>query len=180
MTRSAEQHAVIAVDRDPAVLIGDPVLDRLPQVRLQRAFVARRTGMALSDLQCRRLDEKLTARPGGLSPQYLMHLQSPAGAADLAELIDAISVQKTELFRDEPQLEALRTHVLGPMVARMRRPLRLWSAGCATGEEAYSLVIALREYLADRIRRGLQGGVRLSVGAARAFRFYWEGMNPRP
>jgi chemotaxis protein methyltransferase CheR len=38
------------------------------------AFVARRTGMALSDLQCRRLDEKLRARPGGLSTQYLMHL----------------------------------------------------------------------------------------------------------
>ncbi|XHF14972.1 methyltransferase domain-containing protein [Archangium gephyra] len=105
--------------------------------------------MALSDLQCRRLDEKLTARPGGLSPQYLMHLQSPAGAADLAELIDAISVQKTELFRDEPQLEALRTHVLGPMVARMRRPLRLWSAGCATGEEVATLLVMLAEVGAD-------------------------------
>jgi chemotaxis protein methyltransferase CheR len=105
--------------------------------------------MALSDLQCRRLDEKLTARPGGLTPQYLMHLQSPAGAADLAELIDAISVQKTELFRDESQLEALRTHVLGPMVARMRRPLRLWSAGCATGEEVATLLVMLAEVGAD-------------------------------
>jgi chemotaxis protein methyltransferase CheR len=105
--------------------------------------------MALSDLQCRRLDEKLTARPGGLSTQYLMHLQSPAGAADLAELIDAISVQKTELFRDESQLEALRTHVLGPMVARMRRPLRLWSAGCATGEEVATLLVMLAEVGAD-------------------------------
>ncbi|HEY0096885.1 MAG TPA: CheR family methyltransferase, partial [Archangium sp.] len=113
------------------------------------AFVARRTGMALSDLQCRRLDEKLTARPGGLSPQYLLHLQSPSGAADLAELIDAISVQKTELFRDEPQLAALRAHVLEPMVARMRRPLRLWSAGCATGEEVATLLVMLAEVGAD-------------------------------
>ncbi|MCY1080262.1 CheR family methyltransferase [Archangium lansingense] len=113
------------------------------------AFVARRTGMALSELQCRRLDEKLTARPGGLSAQYLMHLQSPAGAADLAELIDAISVQKTELFRDESQLAALRMHVLEPMVARMRRPLRLWSAGCATGEEVATLLVLLAEVGAD-------------------------------
>ena len=105
--------------------------------------------MALSDLQCRRLDEKLTARPGGLSTQYLLHLQSPAGAADLAELIDAISVQKTELFRDESQLAALRTHVLEPMVARMRRPLRLWSAGCATGEEVATLLVMLAEVGAD-------------------------------
>jgi chemotaxis protein methyltransferase CheR len=105
--------------------------------------------MALSDLQCRRLDEKLTARPGGLSPQYLLHLQTPAGAADLAELIDAISVQKTELFRDESQLAALRTHVLEPMVARMRRPLRVWSAGCATGEEVATLLVMLAEVGAD-------------------------------
>jgi chemotaxis protein methyltransferase CheR len=105
--------------------------------------------MALSDLQCRRLDEKLTARPGGLSTQYLLHLQTPAGAADLAELIDAISVQKTELFRDESQLAELRAHVLAPMVARMRRPLRVWSAGCATGEEVATLLALLAEVGAD-------------------------------
>ena len=105
--------------------------------------------MALSDLQCRRLDEKLAAKPGGLSAYYLLHLQSPAGAADMAELIDAISVQKTELFRDESQLAALRTHVLEPMVARMHRPLRLWSAGCATGEEVATLLVMLAELGAD-------------------------------
>jgi len=105
--------------------------------------------MALSDLQCRRLDEKLAAKPGGLSAYYLLHLQSPAGAADMAELIDAISVQKTELFRDESQLAALRTHVLEPMVAKMHRPLRLWSAGCATGEEVATLLVMLAELGAD-------------------------------
>jgi chemotaxis protein methyltransferase CheR len=105
--------------------------------------------MALSDLQCRRLDEKLAARPGGLSVQFLLHLQSPSGGADFAELVDAITVQKTDLFRDESQLAALRTHVLEPMVARMRRPLRLWSAGCATGEEVATLLVMLAELGAD-------------------------------
>jgi chemotaxis protein methyltransferase CheR len=105
--------------------------------------------MALSDLQCRRLDEKLAARPGGQGTQYLLFLQSPAGAAELAELIDAITVQKTELFRDESQLAALRTHVLEPLVKRHRRPLRLWSAGCATGEEVATLLVMLAELGAD-------------------------------
>ncbi|ATB32092.1 CheR family methyltransferase [Melittangium boletus] len=113
------------------------------------ALVARRSGMALSDLQCRRLDEKLAARPGGASAQRLLHLQSPQGSAELAELIDVITVQKTELFRDESQLEALRTHVLAPLVARVRRPLRLWSAGCATGEEVATLLVLLAEVGAD-------------------------------
>ena len=105
--------------------------------------------MALSDLQCRRLDEKLATRRGASSARYLLFLQSPAGAAQLAELIDAISVQKTELFRDEAQLEALRTHVLAPLVARARRPLRVWSAGCATGEEVATLLVLLAEAGAD-------------------------------
>jgi chemotaxis protein methyltransferase CheR len=105
--------------------------------------------MALSDLQCRRLDEKLAARPGGPSAQRLLHLQSPQGSAELAELIDVITVQKTELFRDEAQLEALRTHVLAPLVARARRPLRLWSAGCATGEEVATLLVLLAEVGAE-------------------------------
>ncbi|WP_434388914.1 CheR family methyltransferase [Melittangium boletus] len=112
------------------------------------ALVARRTGMALSDLQCRRLDEKL-AGWGGSSVQRLLHLQSPEGSAELAELIDAITVQKTELFRDEAQLEALRAHVLAPLVARERRPLRVWSAGCATGEEVATLLVLLAEVGAD-------------------------------
>lgn len=121
----------------------------LPVLSQFHAFVARRTGMALSELQCRRLDEKLASRPGGMSMQHLLHLQSPAGAADLAELIDAITVQKTELFRDESQLAALRSHVLEPLVARMHRPLRLWSAGCATGEEVATLLVMLAEVGAD-------------------------------
>ncbi|WP_257455474.1 CheR family methyltransferase [Archangium lipolyticum] len=105
--------------------------------------------MALSDLQCRRLDEKLAARPGGHSAQYLLFLKSPAGAGELAELIDAITVQKTDLFRDESQLLALRTHVLEPLVASKRRPLRIWSAGCATGEEVATLLVMLAEMGAD-------------------------------
>ncbi|WP_395830523.1 CheR family methyltransferase [Archangium violaceum] len=113
------------------------------------ALVARRTGMALSELQCRRLDEKLAARSGGMSLQYLVHLQSSSGAAELAELIDAITVQKTELFRDESQLAVLRSCVLEPMVALLRRPLRLWSAGCATGEEVATLLVLLAEVGAD-------------------------------
>lgn len=104
--------------------------------------------MALSDLQCRRLDEKLAMRRGASSARFLLFLQSPGGAAQLAELIEAISVQKTELFRDESQLEALRQHVLAPL-ARARRPLRVWSAGCATGEEVATLLVLLAEVGAD-------------------------------
>ena len=67
--------------------------------------------------------------------------------------IDALTVCETHFFRTSHQFEGLRDHVLTPLVAARRRQndlsLRLWSAGCASGEEAYSLAILLREMLPD-------------------------------
>ncbi|WP_095959960.1 CheR family methyltransferase [Corallococcus macrosporus] len=115
-----------------------------------RAFLSARTGMALSGPQVRRLDERLAARSQGLTPhQYLMFLQSPSGVTDLEDLIAAVVVNKTDLFRDEVQLTAFRAQVLSPLVARTRRPLRVWSAGCSTGEEVATLLVLLADAGAD-------------------------------
>jgi chemotaxis protein methyltransferase CheR len=115
-----------------------------------RAFLTARTGMSLSGPQVRRLDERLAARGRGLTPhQYLMFLKSPSGEAELEELIAAVVVHKTDLFRDEVQLEAFRAQVLLPLVDRSHRPLRVWSAGCATGEEVATLLVLLAEAGAD-------------------------------
>jgi len=65
----------------------------------------------------------------------------------LQMLIGEVTVGETYFFRDPAQFETLRTIVL-PEISR-RRPtdalIRLWSAGCASGEEAYSLAILLEE-----------------------------------
>ncbi len=115
-----------------------------------RAFLTARTGMSLSGPQVRRLDERLDVRSRGLTPQqYLNFLKSPAGALELEELISAVVVHKTDLFRDEVQLSAFRAQVLAPLVERARRPLRVWSAGCATGEEVATLLVMLAELGAD-------------------------------
>ncbi|MDY7230550.1 CheR family methyltransferase [Hyalangium rubrum] len=118
---------------------------------LIHAFISARTGMALSGSQRRRLDERLAALQGNLSEQqFLMYLQSPAGVAELAALISVVAVHKTDLFRDEVQLSSFRSHVLEPLVAQGQgRPLRVWSAGCATGEEVATLLILLEEAGAD-------------------------------
>ena len=118
---------------------------------LIHAFIAAKTGMALSGTQRRRLDERLAVLQGSLSEQqYLLHLQTPSGAADLSTLISVVAVHKTDLFRDEVQLSAFRTHVLEPLVGRvLGRPLRVWSAGCATGEEVATLLMMMEEAGAD-------------------------------
>jgi chemotaxis protein methyltransferase CheR len=72
-------------------------------------------------------------------------VQVPGEARDtvLAEL----TVGETYFFREPAQLDLLGTHILPPLRDRRdeHRPLRIWSAGCASGEEPYTIAILLRE-----------------------------------
>lgn len=61
--------------------------------------------------------------------------------ARLQELIEDVTVQESSFFRDEKQFEALARHVL----PGLRPPVRIWSAGCARGQEPYSLAMLLLE-----------------------------------
>src|SRR5687768_3086080 len=117
-----------------------------PELSPVCAYVAERTGSSLSRQQLERLNSALAVHLDGRSEDdYLDHLRSSHGASELADLMSAISVHKTDLFRDDVQLEAFTRHVLRPLVASTRRPLRIWSAGCATGEEVATLLILLAE-----------------------------------
>jgi chemotaxis protein methyltransferase CheR len=64
-------------------------------------------------------------------------------------LLENLTTNETYLFRDWPQLELLRGNGLDPLIAhgaqRSRTALRIWSAGCASGEEVYSLAILALE-----------------------------------
>ncbi len=63
-------------------------------------------------------------------------------------LVDAVTIQETHFFRNPPQVRALRQTVLPGLADHAQqagRALRVWSAGCSTGEEPYSLAMLLRE-----------------------------------
>ncbi|MET0385534.1 MAG: chemotaxis protein CheB [Polyangiales bacterium] len=65
---------------------------------------------------------------------------------ELAELIRNIPIHVTEFFRDEAAWHALRTDAIQPLQAEANgRALRVWTPGCATGEEAYSVAMLLAE-----------------------------------
>lgn len=67
----------------------------------------------------------------------------------LPEILSQLSVPVTEMFRDPPVFNALREQIL-PQLASWPR-LKIWQAGCATGEEVYSLAVMLdEEGLLDR------------------------------
>lgn len=86
--------------------------------------------------------------------RYLAALaQLPAEAPEFEHLFTAITVGESYFFRDTPQMTLLREHLLPRLIQRKRAAgdltLRLWSAGCSSGQEPYSLAILLDELLPD-------------------------------
>jgi two-component system, chemotaxis family, CheB/CheR fusion protein len=70
------------------------------------------------------------------------------------ELLNTLLINVTEFFRDPPAWEILRHEILPPLLKRIKpgHSFRAWSAGCASGEEPYSIAILLAEYFGPRIQ----------------------------
>jgi chemotaxis protein methyltransferase CheR len=85
-------------------------------------------------------------------PAYLAGLHGDEGHAERMRLLDGVTVQETHFFRNSPQMDALRQRVLPDLMrraAKRDRPLTIWSAGCSTGEEAYTLAMLILELSAN-------------------------------
>lgn len=79
---------------------------------------------------------------------YLAHVRDDATGSERQRLLDLVTVQETHFFRNPPQMEALRRQLLPELLrasAGRGRPLTVWSAGCSTGEEPYTLAMLLLE-----------------------------------
>jgi len=91
-----------------------------------------------------------------LQDYYRWLTVNPASQAELVALLNEITVGETCFFRNQPQFDALRSIVLPRIVeakSKMSiRHLRIWSAGCSTGEEAYTLGMILREEASSRLQ----------------------------
>jgi chemotaxis protein methyltransferase CheR len=74
---------------------------------------------------------------------------APFRDAELRELLNEITIGETCLFRSQPQLDALRKVILpeivGEKTKQITKRLRIWSAGCSTGEESYTLAMNMLE-----------------------------------
>jgi chemotaxis protein methyltransferase CheR len=123
-----------------------------------RQFLARKTGLHFQENKREDLLAVLQDRLGvlervGSLGAYLDLLEREAdGGRELRYLVSRLTVGETYFFRNRGQFTALRDQILPDLIRRRRgkqQRLRLWSAGCSTGEEPYSLAILLREMLPD-------------------------------
>ena len=93
----------------------------------------------------RRIERRMAIRNIGSSKDYLTRLSQDD--EELENLYRDLLIGVTEFFRDPQAFEILYTDVLDEMANKLsnERSLRIWTPGCATGEEAYSLALMLHE-----------------------------------
>jgi len=131
-----------------------PLSLRQHEFVLLRDLVAERFGLQYADELAYLLERRLLPRVEALGLRsfldyhdYLVNsaLPSDERERELAEVFERLSTRETYFFRESYQLDALRCELL-PRLAETRRrtrSLRLLSAGCASGEEAYSLAMTV-------------------------------------
>lgn len=124
---------------------------------LFRSLVLERTGILFGPMRRNELSRGVLAAAARACPADLVEYASRLGTARTDsslwdDLIAEISIGESYFFRDEAQMAVLRQQILPALIARHRgdRTLRIWCAGCSTGEEPYSLAMILPELLHNK------------------------------
>lgn len=125
-------------------------------IRLFRDLIREKSGM---DLQGSRLDalrsglytrmESMGIADPNRYYSFLHH--DPTGKKELEELLSYITINETYFFRNAAHFAALRDHVLVKSIRENKNGiLRIWSAGCSTGEEPYSIAMTVLSLMQDQ------------------------------
>lgn len=111
------------------------------------SLVYSRSGIRLTDakraLVTARLQKRL--RAGGFDSfgAYVAHVRSEPEGPECRAMIDALTTNKTSFFREAAHYDLLASRIVPELLAKGAGSIAGWSAGCATGEEPYSLAMAL-------------------------------------
>ncbi|UCE83536.1 MAG: tetratricopeptide repeat protein [Deltaproteobacteria bacterium] len=153
-----------------------------------RDLIAERAGLYFDPAKQDLLTSNLLKRMEdcGLSTftDYFQLLCSPAGTKEFDHLLNLITIPETYFFRDQAQFMALKRFVIPELLKRKSHPalpLRIWSAGCSTGEEPYTIAMILAEgipgvvsspthILATDVNHAALEGARRGIYGARSVR----------
>ncbi len=138
------------------------------EFRILRDYIFHRCGMYFEDSKKFFLEHKLGRRLKELGArsfsQYFMELQQSEGD-EVQAVFDSITTTETCFFRNAPQMLAFRNFVLPELIqvklSSGERLLRVWSAGCASGEEPYTLAMLVLDTLSS-----LPSDVRIEIVAS--------------
>ncbi len=143
-----------ATNEMPALVLSDQDFQRV----VDRVFAT--SGIVLQahkrQMVISRLSRRLHARGFSSFSDYLDHLDAGTDSAELEAFSNALTTNLTSFFREAHHFEHFTEHVVVPVLAAGESRLRVWSAGCSTGEEPYSIALAL-----FRLGKRLPGDFRI-------------------
>jgi chemotaxis protein methyltransferase CheR len=116
-----------------------------------RAFATKHAGIHIASHKTSMVHRRVSRRIGALGfnsfAEYCEYLQTREARAEIELLINALTTNKTDFFRENHHFDHLRTKVLPPLIDALRtnpsRRVRIWSAGCSSGQEAYSIAMTI-------------------------------------
>ncbi len=126
------------------------------ELKLLQALIYQECGMAFDERRTHFLQDRLLRRLKECRADsfyaYYRLLISQQGKEELAKLLENLTVNETSFFRHKAQLDLFQKTVLEELLkhksARREYSIRIWSAGCSTGQEAYTLAMLVTDALA--------------------------------
>jgi chemotaxis protein methyltransferase CheR len=116
-----------------------------------RALIYDESGISLSEQKRTLVESRLTKRLQHLGIQtfseYYSVITEDATREEFMQMLDLISTNKTDFFREPQHFEFLRTTILPGLAAA--RQIRIWSSACSSGEEPYTIAMTLCESIQD-------------------------------
>jgi chemotaxis protein methyltransferase CheR len=123
--------------------------NRMDSFPVLKKFIEQTLGIQCSnykeDYIKRRLLSRMRSTGSATFEDYLGYLK--ANPPELESLRNALTINVTEFFRDNDVYEFMRKEIL-PALLKQRKRVRIWCAGCSTGEEPYSIAMILSELMA--------------------------------
>jgi chemotaxis protein methyltransferase CheR len=132
-----------------------------PELKLLQALVYQECGMHFDERRAHFLQDRLQRRLKECQLDsfysYYRLLVSDKGKNEMSLLVENLTVNETSFFRNKSQMELFHKHLLDDLVRRKQArrdfSLRIWSAGCSTGQEPYTLAMLIADALAYHVLR---------------------------
>src|SRR3984957_5247469 len=126
------------------------------ELKLLQTLVYQECGMHFDERRTPFLQDRLQRRLKECQMDsfysYYRLLISQPGKQELSRLLENLTVNETSFFRNKAQLELFHKHTLDELIRRKQAQrdysLRIWSAGCSTGQEPYTLAMLVADSLA--------------------------------
>lgn len=112
-------------------------------------LIYRLSGIYLKDskitLLSNRLRQCIAERKFGSFAEYYDYIRKGEDEGEINQMLNAVSTNETYFFRSDKHFDALRDRIMPELMKKIFRPIRIWCAGCSSGEEPYTIAMIMNE-----------------------------------